>query len=257
MRDEITTILIGAFIGLNSGMFGVGGALLATPLLRVILGLSEVYSVATPLPAAIPAAISGSFVYLRQGTVRFDVAWRALVAAIPLSQIGVLVTIQTSGLLLMVLTGLVLGYSAWLFIERGYRDPAVLPTERTVAQQHALLLYASGAVAGFVSGFLAIGGGIVLVPAFVKVLRMNTKEAVATSLFCVAALAIPGTIGHGIAGNIHWETALWLSAGVVPFGYIGARVASKMRTRTLERSYGFVMLFFAVYFVIDQVMRQQ
>ena len=251
---EVITVLIGTFIGLNSGMFGVGGALLATPLLRLILGLSEIHSVATPLPAAIPAAISGSIVYIRSRMVRFDVAWRALAAAIPMSQVGVLLTGRTPGTLLMVLTGLILANSAWLFIERGFAravDPA-LPAP-VHAERPAWMLFAGGAIAGFISGFLAIGGGIVLVPVFVKILRMETKEAVATSLFCVAALAIPGTIGHAIEGNILWPTALLLSAGVIPFGFIGARWASTMRTRTLERTYGVVMLVFAIYFVIRQL----
>jgi uncharacterized protein len=251
---ELVTVLIGMFIGLNSGMFGVGGALLATPLLRLILGLSEIHSVATPLPAAIPAAISGSIVYIRARMVRFDVAWRALAAAIPMSQVGVLLTGRTHGTVLMVITGVILAYSAWLFIERGFARPMTAEeSAAVVVPRPRWMLFAGGALAGFISGFLAIGGGIVLVPVFVKVLRLGTKEAVATSLFCVAALAIPGTIGHAIEGNILWPTALLMSAGVIPFGYIGARAASSMRTRTLERTYGVVMLAFAIYFVINQL----
>lgn len=248
------TVLIGAFIGFNSGMFGIGGALLATPLVRLFLGLSEIHSVATPLPAAIPAAISGSIVYIRNRKVRFDVAWRALVAAIPMSQFGVLLTGRTPGPLLMVLTGAVLAYSAWLFIERGFSKKERVTNETAPGgARPAWMLFAGGALAGFVSGFLAIGGGIILVPVFVKVLRLETKEAVATSLFCVLGLAIPGTIGHAIEGNILWETALLLAAGVVPFGYLGARVSTALRTTTLERTYGLVMLAFAVYFVVRQL----
>jgi uncharacterized protein len=248
------TVLIGAFIGLNSGMFGVGGALLATPLLRLFLDMPEIASLATPLPAAIPAAISGSIVYLRNRVVRFDVAWRILLAAIPMSQIGVVLTGKTSGTVLMILTGVMLAYSAWLFLERGFRrEPSI--ADGAVANDplaRPWLLVAGGALAGFISGFLAIGGGIVLVPVFVRMLRMGTKEAVATSLFCVVALAIPGTIGHSIAGNIDWDVALLLALGVVPFGFIGARVTSALRTRTLERVYGLVMLLFAIYFVITE-----
>lgn len=259
--DWLLTTAIGAFIGFNSGMFGIGGALLATPLLRVLLGLSEINALATPLPAAIPAALSGTIVYLRKGYVRFDVAWRALIAAVPLSQVGVVLTGHTPGIWLMVITGLVLAYSAWLFIERGYRDVDREAEElggdadasRVDARRHYAAMYLSGAIAGFVSGFLAIGGGIVLVPAFLKVLKMPTRQAVATSLFCVAGLAIPGTVGHAIARNIDWNTALWLCVGVIPFGYIGAKVASNLKTKTLERSYGFVMLAFAVYFVVQQL----
>jgi uncharacterized membrane protein YfcA len=259
--DVPLTISIGAFIGLSSGMFGIGGALLATPLLRIVLGLTEIHAVATPLPAAIPAALSGTFVYVRKRLVRFDVAWRVLLIAVPFSQVGVLVTELTAGIVLMVLTGIVLGYSAWLFIERGFKrsdaaaqhDETVNDVVRQPRTYDTAMTYLSGAAAGFVSGFLAIGGGIILVPAFLKLLKMPTKEAVATSLFCVAGLAVPGTIGHTIADNIRWDVAVLLAIGVIPFGYLGARIASGMQTKTLERAYGFVMLAFAVFFVAHQL----
>lgn len=295
--SEILTVLIGIFVGFSAGIFGIGGALVATPLLRLIIGLPGVFAVATPLPAAIPAALSGSIVYVRKRMIRFDIAWRTLVAAVPFSQIGVYFTGRSSDTLLMVLTGVVLTYSAITFLERGFRrrpvatspdpDPAPLadlteefdPIELEAlaetadpvrpqssdppaqysspvrpqssdspAQYSSAVLFGVGALAGFLSGYLAIGGGIILVPAFVKLLKLPTKDALATSLFCVAGLAIPGTIGHGIAGNIMWSTAFWLSVGVVPLGYVGARVATALRTATLERSYGIVMLAFAVYF---------
>jgi uncharacterized membrane protein YfcA len=248
---ELFTVCIGAFIGFSAGMFGIGGALLATPLLRLLLGVPELYSVATPLPAAIPAAISGSFVYVREKMVRFDVAGRVLLTAVPISQVGVFLTGRTPGAVLMVLTGIVLVYSSWMFIQRGFRRPEPSNVTREVASAPApqsphWLMYVTGVVSGFVSGYLAIGGGIIMVPAFVKLLGMTTKQAVATSLFCVAALAIPGSIGHTIEGNILWDVALWLSLGVIPLGYVGATVGTKIRTRTLERAYGIVMLLFAV-----------
>lgn len=254
--DSVMTVLIGAFIGLNSGMFGIGGALLATPLLRLVLGLPEIVSVATPLPAAIPAAISGSLVYLRGRLVRFDVAWRTLLTAIPMSQAGVYMTGRTSGTVLMILTGVMLAYSAWVFIERGFsRTVRPVATSSTAEPPRPSgLLYVGGALAGFLSGFLAIGGGMVLMPIFVRLLRMETKDAVATSLFCVVALAIPGTIGHSLEGNIDWNVAMLLAAGVVPFGYLGASLMTKLRTRTLERLYGILMLVFALYFVFAETL---
>lgn len=253
--DAALTVLIGAFIGLNSGMFGVGGALLATPLLKLLLGLPDVLAVATPLPAAIPAAISGSIAYARNRLIRFDVAWRALAAAIPMTFVGSLLTRQTPGLALMVLTGALLAYSAWLFIERGFsigaRGKAAVDTDER--PRPTWMLFAGGALAGFISGFLAIGGGIVLVPVFVRILRLETKQAVATSLFCVAALSIPGTLVHTAEGNIAWDVALLLALGVIPFGYLGARLASSLRTKTLERTYGLVMLAFALWFIYRQL----
>lgn len=262
--EVLVTIAVGAFIGFSSGMFGIGGALVATPLLKVFVGLPALLALATPLPAAIPSAISGSIAYARQRLVRFDVAIRVLPIALPLNLLGAWLTKHVPGSMLMVLTGIVLAYSAATFLDRGWRrnrrrssaEPSIDDAETASNTPDArgggirLVGFAAGALAGFMSGFLAIGGGIVMVPAFVNVLRMPMKQALATSLFCVAALAVPGVAVHAWLGHIDWPVALVLSVVVIPMSYLGARVASSLRGVTLERIYGLVMLAFAVFFVI-------
>lgn len=233
-------------------MFGIGGALLATPLLKVGLGLPALLSLATPLPAAIPAAISGTIGYARARLVRYDVAWRTLIFAMPMNIGGAYLTKAIPGSVLMVATGIVLIYSAWTFLRLGLKKSDETP-EDVREEPPGLLLYASGALAGFMSGFLAIGGGIVMVPAFVKVLRLPVKQAVATSLLCVAALAIPGVIVHTTLGHIDWNVALILCASVIPMSYLGARLATSLKNTTLERIYGTVMLVFAIYFIIKNI----
>lgn len=247
------TILIGLFIGMSAGMFGIGGALVATPMLKLWLGLSAKLALATPLPAAIPAALSGSVAYSRAGLVRYDVVWRVLATALPMNVLGAYLTRWAADSLLMIATGCVLAYTAWAFIRRGWKRGdagAEGVVEGAAEQRFGLLAHAAGALAGFTSGFLAIGGGIVMVPAFVRILRMPMKSALATSLVCVAALAIPGVVVHGLLEHIDWDVALILCAAVVPMSYLGARLATRLRNTTLERIYGVVMLAFALYFVV-------
>jgi uncharacterized membrane protein YfcA len=84
----------------------------------------------------------------------------------------------------------------------------------------------------------------------VKIVGMPTKPALATSLLCVAALAVPGVITHSYLGHIDWTLALLLCATVIPMSYLGARAATKMRNATLEKVYGVVMFAFAIFFTI-------
>lgn len=245
----VLPLVFGAIIGFVSGLFGIGGALIATPLLRIGLGVPELIALATPLPAAIPAAISGSFAYMREQLVRFDVAWRTLLAALPMTFFGAYLTRFVPGQMLMVLTGLLLAYSAWVFVRRGFGKRANTTTDDAAEVAVGPAMFAAGALAGFLSGFLAIGGGIVLVPAFLKIVRLSVKQALATSLLCVAALAIPGVITHAWLGHIDWNLALLLGAGVIPMSFLGARLATSLNSKTIERVYGIVMLLFAVYFV--------
>ncbi len=249
--DITATVLIGGVIGLSSGMFGIGGALLATPMLSLWLGLLPKIAVASPLPAAIPSAISGSIAYGRKGLIRFDTAWRLLLPAIPMTVVGAYVNDLSSDSVLLVGTGIVLSYSAWTFLRRGLRnDVSAAPRSDAASPRFGAAAFGAGAFAGFLSGFLAIGGGIVMVPLLIRIVGMETKEAIATSLFCVAALAAPGVVVHAMSDHIDWGVALTLAAVVVPFSYLGARIATRLANRTLEIAYGSAMLIFALYFIV-------
>ena len=259
----LLTILVGIITGFSAGMFGIGGALLSTPLLRELVGLAPAIALATPLPATLPAALSGSIVYRKEGYLRFDVAFRVLAAALPANIFGAWAVKFFDGPVLMVLTGLVLLYSAILFLRKGTKKRTIVEDDGSTTgveeedQERAPeipIIVGIGALAGFASGFLAIGGGMVLVPAFVLLLKMPTKQALATSLFCVAVLAIPGTLIHHDAGRIDWGAALILMATVFPMSALGARAASRMESRTLELSYGVLTLIFAIAFIVRNMM---
>ena len=263
MSTVLLTVIVGLITGFSAGMFGIGGALLSTPLLRELVGLPELIALATPLPATLPAAISGSIVYRREGYLRFDVALWVLIAAFPANVLGAWMVPFVDGNIRMVLTGLVLLYSAILFLKRGAKKqpvpevgaavPDEQPGPKREKKEEWYLHVGIGALAGFMSGFLAIGGGMVLVPAFVLILKMPTKQALATSLFCVAVLAIPGTVVHHMAGRIDWGVAAILMLTVFPVSALGARAASRMKSRTLELSYGLLTLAFALAFILRNI----
>jgi uncharacterized membrane protein YfcA len=244
----ITVGVIGIMIGLLSGLFGLGGALVATPLLKIFAGLSPLLALATPLPAAIPSAISGSIVYYRNKLIDFKIALIILLCAIPMNYIGVEFTKHLDGRVLMILTGALLFIVGGTFFVRGW----LLKEEKTYeVRRSVVVLIPAGVLAGFLSGLLAIGGGIVLVPVFVRLNRLSLKSAMATSLFCVLVLSLVGTIKHYTLGNIDIKTALILSVFAVPFSYYGAKMAIKLRNQTLERMYGTFVVCFAIYFLIN------
>jgi uncharacterized protein len=92
----------------------------------------------------------------------------------------------------------------------------------------------TGLGAGFASGLLGIGGGVVLVPVMTGFLGMPLKRTVGTSLVVIAFMVIPGTIVHAILGHIDWAIFLWLSLGVVPGAVVGSRWTLRARERTLR-----------------------
>lgn len=241
-------IIIGATIGLASGFFGIGGALIGTPLLKIFAGLPALLALATPLPAAIPSAIAGSIVYHQKKLIDWRLAKLTILFALPSNFIGSYITKFADGDLMMYCTGTFMTIVGISFIIRGW----LLKEEReNIASYSIISALFVGLLTGFLSGFLAIGGGLIMVPAFVKINKVPMKTALATSLVSVAILSIPGTIMHYILGHINEIAALILCLTVIPFSNFAAKLSVKLKNKTLEKGYGVFMIVFAIYFIVN------
>lgn len=233
LRDALT-VAGGLFTGVLSGAFGVGGAVVSTPIIRA-LGASAIVSVGTTLPPALPSAISGSVRYLNAGLVVGAAALWTVPPGIVTSILGSLLTdhVPGHGHLLQLITAGLLGFTAWRTGAGPHTgdDVHVASAEIGRTARERTLLVVIGALAGLLSGLLGVGGGFVMVPAFTAYTRMSIKQAIATSLVCVGLFAIPGTITHGLLGEIDWRFALGLTIGVIP----GARIGSGLAIRAAER----------------------
>lgn len=241
LRDVVTAVL-GVATGVLSGLFGVGGGVISQPGMR-LLGLEPLIVIGTALPVIIPGAASGTVRFVREGLIR----WSAVVATVPAGLVaavgGSLVAEQVpgDGHLLQLATAGLLGVSSY----RMGRSPTPLPPDEPRAETDAAdapvrgpdgqasggRFAAIGVVSGFLSGLLGIGGGVIMVPAFVQLARMEVKAAIATSLVCVGAFAIPGTVTHALLDHIDGRVALALVLGVVP----GARLGAALTIRATDR----------------------
>jgi len=249
-RSAMAFLFVGLLTGFSAGLFGIGGALIGTPLLRIIGQLPPLLALATPLPVAIPSAVSGALAYWRRGLVDRVLAGRTLRIAVPMTILGSALTHWTPGTVLMVITALVLVYVAVSMIRResatGGGDVPASSVRVTIA----------AGIAGFAAGFLAIGGGIVLVPVYVRWLGVPMHRALATSLVCVAAMAIPGTLVHAMLGHIAWDAAGLVALTAIPASWLGARLALRLSGRTLELSYGILLAAFGLWFLVRSLATQ-
>ena len=110
-------------------------------------------------------------------------------------------------------------------------------------------------IIGLLSGLLASGGGLFLIPVYVLFFGARLREAAATSLLCVAFLAIPGTVTHALLGHIDWWLSLELALSVVPATYLGARLSVSLAHIGLRRPFGVFLSIFAVYFFIRELLK--
>lgn len=238
--DAIAVVLVGVASGVLSGMFGVGGAVITTPGVRV-LGATPIEAVGSTIPAILPSAASGTLRYARAGLVDWRVGLVCGAAGAALAVLGALVADVVDAHYLMLVTAALLGWSGVSLVRDATAPPAVAadePPTTGAAAPGTGLLAAVGAAAGFVAGLLGVGGGIVMMPVFTKVLRLPIKVAVASSLVAVAIFSIPALVAHTLLGHINWTYALLLVAGVIPGAQLGARVTVGSSERTVRRLAG-------------------
>jgi uncharacterized protein len=241
-------VAIGLVSGVLAGLFGVGGGVLMTPGIQVLLGAAPIVALATPLPAIFPTALAGALAYRRGGELDTRAAAWLIGPGLVSAVLGAWLTDHVDTTLLLLVTALLLGWQAVAIIRDARR-----PGRREVRAATAPILGGIGAVAGFVSGLLGIGGGLVMVPVLAGWLGMPLKRALGTSLLVIVALVVPGTIVHTALGHIDWGICLALILGGVPGARLGAALALGAKERTLRMVVGGGLLAISVAYAADQI----
>jgi hypothetical protein len=108
-----------------------------------------------------------------------------------------------------------------------------------------------GLIAGFLSGLFGVGGGILIVPALVLVMKMNQRLAHGTSLAAVLPIAISSTIGYTVEDKLDWPVAGLIAVGAVAGAVIGTHVLHVLPQRALGYSFAFVLGATAIRLLVD------
>lgn len=241
-------IAVGFISGVLSGLFGVGGGIVMTPGLQVLLGAAPIVALATPLPVILPTALTGAVTYRRAGELDERAAAWMIGPGVLASVCGALLTKVVDTHLLLVITAALLAYQS-VSILRGPRDRRGHSFRATPS-----MFIGIGLFAGFVSGLLGIGGGLVIVPLLAGWLGMPLKSALGTSLLAIVALVIPGTITHALLGHIDWTLVVVVTIGAVPGALLGAKVALGTREHTLRILVGSFLLVVAVAYGVAEAL---
>jgi uncharacterized membrane protein YfcA len=248
LPDVAIGVGIGLASGVLAGVFGVGGGIVMTPGVQVLLGAPAIVAIATPLPAIFPTALAGALTYRRRGELDTRVAaWLAGPGVVGAAA-GAWLTEWVDTSLLLLATAILLGWQAVRILLQTRRPPG-----RASIEASPPLLALAGAGAGFVSGLLGIGGGLVIVPFLAGWLGMPLKRALGTSLLAIVALVVPGTIVHAALGHIDLGIFAALVVGAVPGARLGAGLALGARERTLRLAVGLFLLVIAVAYAAEQL----
>ena len=241
----LAIVAIGAAVGFLAGLFGAGGSAVGTPLLHAA-GVPAFLAIASPLPCAAPIALAASGAYWGKGFIQRRLLAFVAVFAIPATVAGALLTPLIGGAALVSATEVIvviIGLRVAIF------PMASIPGGSEVGGNRVRIAILA-VVTGLLSGLLANSGGFLLTPAFLLVLRMPIKQALATSLAMSALLAIPGTITHAALGHIDWLLVLAYGLPAVPAAYLGARLALRSNPGWLGRIYGVCLTLLGIVLIL-------
>ncbi|MDO8879709.1 MAG: sulfite exporter TauE/SafE family protein [Coriobacteriia bacterium] len=239
MWDLLQAAMIGLVAGYLSGQFGVGGGIVTTPAIRLLLDRPELVAVGTPLPVIIPTAVAGAIAYARRGLIDLRVGVSVGIIGAGFAVLGAWATQLVGGRVVLLVTA---GLIAWMAVDMALlaltstasADARKARAARSASPLKVALL---GVGAGLYSGFLGLGGGFVVVPVLVRHFGFDMKRAIGTSLVVVSILAVPGSITHYLLGNVEVGLALGLALGVVPGALLGSHVTVRAQEKSVRLAF--------------------
>lgn len=260
--DAFLLLGLGAAVGLLSGMFGVGGGFLMTPLL-IFIGIPPAVAVATEANQIVASSLSGALAHWRRRAVDIRMGLVLLSGGLVGTVIGVQVFkwLKAMGqveLLISLCYVVFLGaVGSLMFVEslqairRSRAGGPPPPRRRKRGWVHALPLkvrfrtsnlYISvippvliGLLVGLLAAIMGVGGGFIMVPAMIYLLGMPTRVVVGTSLFQIMFVTGAATLLHATQNfTVDALLALLLIVGGVVGAQVGAQIGVKLKAEQLR-----------------------
>ncbi len=277
-------LMLGGLVGFVSGLFGIGGGFLMAPIL-VFLGIPPAVAVGSQASHVVASSTSGVIAYSGAGLVDFRMGGVMAAGGVVGAFLGVelfrllrllgqadLVVALSYLIFLGVIGGLMLKES----LEQIVRQRRGLPAPRKERRRPMWLyglpwrmkfpksgLYVSaipplllGAGVGVLSAIMGVGGGFILVPVMLYVLRMKASVVVGTSLFqIIITTAVTTVLQAGRNQTVDIVLASLLLFGGVVGAQIGARWSGRFRAETLRAALGLIVLGVGVYMGMELIVR--
>ncbi len=263
---------LGCLVGFLSGLFGVGGGFLMTPLLMMI-GIPPTVAAASDSNQIVAASASGSYAHAKAGSVDFKMGVLLLLGGLLGGSVGVwLIKLlralgQADFLISVTYVVMLGGIGSYMFVEslgglRGTRSdtgdlgagpslyarlvrslPWKMSFPRSNVNLSVLMPLALGTMVGALAAIMGVGGGFIMVPVMVYLLRMPMHVVVGTSLFqilftCMNVTVLQAAVNH----TVDFVLALILLIGSVIGAQIGARASRRFNADQLKIMMAIIVL---------------
>ena len=276
---------LGGGVGFLSGLFGVGGGFLMTPLL-IFFGIPPAVAVSTEANQIVASSVSGVLAHMRRGNVDFKMGGILMAGGVIGSSLGValfsfLQSIGQIDLVIQLSYVVFLGIIGSLMLTESVRTiirsrkpgdvrgklhqhiwlhglPLKMRFRRSKLYISAILPLALGAFVGILAAIMGVGGGFIMVPAMIYLLGMPTSVVVGTSLFQIIFV----TANVTLLQSIQTQTVDFILAGLLLFGAVigaqfGSRAGALLRGEQLRGLLALIVLAVCIKIGYDLVVRPE
>ncbi len=260
---DIAGYIASIFIGISLGLIGGGGSILTVPVLVYLFSVDAVLATAYSLFIVGNTSVVGSISYFKKGLVDIKTAvvfgipsiaavflTRAfIVPAIPNEIFSVGNFSVTKSILLMLLFAVLMILASSRMIKK---CTDCNEDEKQIQQINYPLSFLQGTFVGLVTGLIGAGGGFLIIPALVNLLKLPMKTAIGTSLLIISINSLTGflfSLHHTI---IDWKFLLVISSIAIIGILIGSFISTKIDGKKLKPAFGWFVLVMGIYIIIKE-----
>ncbi|MEP7141607.1 MAG: sulfite exporter TauE/SafE family protein [Ferruginibacter sp.] len=263
---EITGFILAALVGVSLGLIGGGGSILTVPILVYLMGVNPILATSYSLFIVGSTSMVGAVDNYRKGFVRIKTALLFglssittvfVIRKIVMPEIpSVLFNTEhfriTQSMATMVLFAILMLLASIAMIT-GKNEPLLTNKIAMQNDHHTFKLLLYGILIGLSTGFLGAGGGFLVIPALVIILKMPMKQAVGTSLLIIALNSLIGFTGDLGHFAINWKFLLSISLIAIAGIFVGGIIAKRIHGDHLKKGFGWFVLVMGVYIFVKEI----
>lgn len=260
---DIAGYLASIFIGIALGLIGGGGSILTVPVLVYLFSIDAVLATAYSLFIVGTTSVVGSFSYFKKGLVNIKTAvvfgipsimsvflTRAyIVPAIPQEIFSIGNFTVTKSILLLLLFAVLMIFASYNMIKK---DKEATDNKLQKQQFNYLSIFIQGIFTGIITGLIGAGGGFLIIPSLVNLLKLPMKIAVGTSLVIVATNSLIGFLFSLQHSTINWQLLLNILSIAIIGVLIGSYFSTKINSKKLKPAFGWFVLVMGIYIIIKE-----
>jgi uncharacterized protein len=240
-------VLLTALMGISLGLLGGGGSILAVPILVYVLGVEAHAAIAISLVLVGLTAWAAALQHHRSGMVDWKGGFLFAACGAPASLLGAYFSKRLPGAWLMLLFGALMLVAGVAMYRRRLSD------SDSRGKRNLLVLAACGAGVGFLTGFLGVGGGFLIVPALVLFLGEPMKPAIGTSLFIIGANCAIALWGHRSALQMNMSLLLPLGGAALVGTFVGVTASHHFNAAQLRKAFAVFIVLLGAWMVVKNL----